>query len=598
MQQMQRKKTNPSFLLRAKLWQTPLEKYVFPLILLVWPLAAVSQGVSLMDPTYALANYTYPDSISHMWFFATFLSNVLGRALVSLPFGKTMLGMNVMTGLIVSATALAAYYILKRMIAGWMVFIGEFLAESLCWCPTVILYNYLSYLLLTLAVLFLFLAVSGVPEKKRWYLLAGLCLGLNVTVKVSNAEYCVLILALWFWCAVTHKRFGGYLRRTFFCVLGFILGAAGPVLVSMVAYGPGAYISMIPELLGTTGGVESYTAGGMLSSILGAYGHSLRWFLILVPCTLVGAAWFIIPLFSRQRWFKWLVYLAGILLVLKFFYSRGMFTINYQDYWCMFEWGMELLILAWIMAVFALVEPEFLESGGGSDERFLAAAVIVELLILPLGSNNYTFPILNCLFLIAPFTVWMLRRLWQETRHSRGHYAWHAMTVMILCMTILQGSLFHVNFAFRDGTDGTPRSVTLTADDAPAAAGMHTIADNAAGISDLHAFLTSAAASSGQPAGTAQSAIVLGNVPGLHYLLGLRPALDTAWPDLDSYPTASMEEALAALGEEEARPLVILHYEEQAQSESAEDKWELIGDYLTEHQYTLAWEGRHYEVWE
>lgn len=591
-------KTGKLFLIRAKRWQAPLERFVFPLILLLWPLAAANQGVSLMDTTYSLANYTYPDSIGHMWFFATFGANAVGHALVSLPFGKTLLSMNLLTGLIVSVTALCAYYILSRMIAGWMVFLGEFAAIALCWCPAVILYNYLTYLLLTLAVLFLFLAVSGVPEKKRWYVLAGVCLGLNVSVKISNVEYCALILALWFWCAITHKKFGGYLRRTFFCVLGFLLGLAVPVGWCMAAYGPDTYLSMIPELLGATGAVSSYTPAGMLTSILSAYGHSLRWFLILVPCTIVGAVWFSMPLFSRRPLVKRLVYLAGMLLVIRFFYSRGMFTTNYQDYWSMFEWGMFLLILCWIGVFFAMAEPSFLESGGGSDERFLGAAVLIELLVLPLGSNNYTFPILNCLFIIAPFTIWMLRRLWQETRNSRPHHAWHAMAMMILCMVFLQGSLFHVEFAFRDGTDGTKRTAVLSPDDNAVAAGMHTTPDNAEEITALTAFLESPEADVQRADGTRRTAIVFGNVPGVHYLCSLPPAVDTTWVDLDSYAAASFAKALQDPALSEERPLVILHDEPAAQSASSGEKEILLRSFLDEQDYHSVWQNGSYEVYE
>lgn len=578
-----------------KRWQAPLEKFVFPIILLLWPLAAANQGVSVMDTTYSLANYTYPEGMGSMWLFATFLANVAGRALSLLPFGGTMLGMNLFTGLIVSVTALVSYYILKRMIAGWMVFLGEFIAIALCWCPTVILYNYLTYLFLTLGVLFLFLAVSGVPEQKKWYLLAGISLGLNTAVKVSNAEYCALILALWCWCAVTKKSFGGYLRRTFFCVLGYLIGFAVPVAGSMIVYGQAAYFSMIPELLGTTGSVASYTPGGMLLSILSAYGHSLRWFLILIPCTLMGAVWFRIPLWRDLPWVKRLVYLAGIAIVVRFYYSRGMFTTNYQDYWSMFEWGMQLLILAFIFLLFGLAQPFFLQSGGGPDEQFLSAAVLTELLILPLGSNNYTFPILNCLFLIAPYVIWMFRRLWQETRHRRAHFAWHAMVVMILVMVLVQGSLFHVSFAFRDGTDGEKRSVPLSVENNRRAAGMFTTPENAAALTELTALL--------QERGITDSgrrAIVFGNAPGIHYLCSLPPAIDSTWPDLDSYGTDQFHAALAAIDaeNEETRPVILIHHEETAQSASAGEKLEILTTFMTEHHYRSTGSAGEYELYE
>ncbi len=118
---------------------------------------------------------------------------------------------------------------------------------------------------------------------------------------------------------------------------------------------------------------------------------------------------------------------------------------------------MMLLVMAIILCVIFI-------AGGFSanpDERFFAAMTLTLILILPLGSNNYTFPVLNCLFVIAPAVLWMLRRIWQETRDIGGHFAWHGMAMMILVMVMVQGALFHWNFAFRDGTDGTKRSAQV-----------------------------------------------------------------------------------------------------------------------------------------
>ncbi len=39
-----------------------------------------------------------------MWYFATWIANVFGNALTKLPWGDTMLGMNVYTSLVVGVT--------------------------------------------------------------------------------------------------------------------------------------------------------------------------------------------------------------------------------------------------------------------------------------------------------------------------------------------------------------------------------------------------------------------------------------------------------------------------------------------------------------
>ena len=570
-----------TFLKKIKPLQKPLETFLFPVLLLLWPLVRANQGISVMDTTYSLTNYVCPESVGSTWKFATLLANALGTFLAKTPLGGSLLAMNLACSLLISVTALVSYAILKRMIAGWMVFLGEFLAISLCWCPSVILYNYLTYLLLTLGCLFLFRGISGVPEGKHWYVLAGICLGLSVTARFANLAEAALIFPLWFWCWVTGKRVGGTVKRTLWCLLGYAIGFGVPVLVSMFVYGPTAYISMIPQILGVGGANSDYTAGGMLSAILSAYGETLHWFLILIPCIIMGVILFQLPLLSNHRGIKKLIYTAGILILVRFFWGRGMFTTLYTDYWCMFEWGMMLLVMAIILCVIFI-------AGGFSanpDERFFAAMTLTLILILPLGSNNYTFPVLNCLFVIAPAVLWMLRRIWQETRDIGGHFAWHGMAMMILVMVMVQGALFHWNFAFRDGTDGTKRSAQVEGN--AITAGMYTTPDNAEELSALTALVQEE-----NLKGT--KTLVFGNAPGLHYLLQLPPAISTAWPDLDSYAAESFAKELSDLSEEKA-PLVILHHTEEISSSSGE-KMDLLGAYLERNAYAPLYDDGVYTV--
>lgn len=569
--------------------QQPMEKFLFPLLLLLWPLAAVNQGVNVMDSTYSLGNYRYGDSVGVMWHFATYLANCLGELFDRTPFGKTMLGMNFLTGLLVSVTALAVYYVLKRMMPGWMIFLGEWIAISLCWCPTVILYNYLTYLLLTLACLFLFLAETSVPRSPRWFVLAGICLGLNVMVRFSNAPQCLLILAVWYYAWITKQEASQCRKDTLFCILGYVLGFGIPLLVILIRYGAGVYAEMIQSLFGMTSQASDYTMAGMLFSILDTYVHTGRWMAIMAAGTVMGTLFLLMPIWRRYEWAKRILYVAGIVLMIRFFYGRGMFTVNYQDYWCMFQWGMCLVILAWAVCLAAM--------GGVAaatvDERFLAAMTLLLLLITPIGSNNYTFPLLNNLFFIGPFTLWMLRRFWQHTRYRREHGAWHIMAIAILVMVLVQGSLFHVCFAFRDGTDGTKRSEQVTGN--TYLAGMQTTAANAAALSGL-------SEATKQYGLTGKKLLTFGNVPGLHVILGMEPALSNTWPDLDSYPVEQLREDLAALDAEEVCPVIIIGKHDSAMTLEEPDtpagqKAALLTAYMEEGAYSLVYENEEYALY-
>ena len=98
---------------RLKKYQEPMEKWLFPIILLFYPLIGVTQGVDITDTTYSLGNYQYGDVLDPMWMIATYIPNVLGRLFMALPGGDTMLGMNIYCSFIISATALVAYYLFR-----------------------------------------------------------------------------------------------------------------------------------------------------------------------------------------------------------------------------------------------------------------------------------------------------------------------------------------------------------------------------------------------------------------------------------------------------------------------------------------------------
>ena len=534
------------FLVRIAPLQHPLERYVFPVLLFLWPLWNAWSGVDVSDSTYSLGNYIEIEE--GMWFYSTFLSNQIGSLLLRMPGGDGLLAMNVKTALLLSVTALACYYCLQRLMPGWMIFLGEFTAISLFWCPTVILYNTLSYVFLTFACLFLFRGVSGVPRRRRHFVIAGVFLGVNLFVRFSNALQVLLILAVWLEEYWSHRRFADAAKDTGACVGGYFLGAGAIFAWVAAQYGAQNYIEGILALFGIDGG---YTFGEMLSSTWSAYRTVLAWMLIMAVCVAAGAVFFRMPLLREHRWVKRGLYCVGILILLRFFWGRGVFTLVYSDYWCMFNWAMMFLIIVIAQDVMGMCGGY----GTTTDERFLCALSLILVVLLPFGSNNYTFPILLDLFVIAPFALWMFRRVWQESRRWEWHFPWYAMVAAVLAMLFAQGALFHLNFSFRDGTDGTPRDTVIAG--VPRAAGMYTTASNAAGLEALYAFLDASEL-------TDRTLLTFGDVPGLSYLFDMDPAISTTWADLESYSEELFAKELADLGglafagHTEQMPVVIL----------------------------------------
>ncbi len=172
---------------------------LFIVILAFYPLRHIGQGIDLWDTGYNYANFQYmgTEHMGSMWMFSTYLANVAGNWLTKLPNADTLRGMNLYTGLFVSVLALAGYFFCTRKLKmpKGIVFVGEMAAISLCWCPTALLYNYLTYVLFLSSYILLYLGLT--KEKKGFLAGAGVLLGANVLVRFSNLPEMGMIVAVW-----------------------------------------------------------------------------------------------------------------------------------------------------------------------------------------------------------------------------------------------------------------------------------------------------------------------------------------------------------------------------------------------------------------
>lgn len=612
-----------------------LLQILFPLLLLLWPMAAVGQGIDLADVTYSLANFRYlgRDGAGSTWFFATYLANRVGGFFDGLG-GNSLLVMEILCSLFICGAALACYFyfVKAEKKPAWIVFLALFLAESLFWLPSVVLYNTLTYFFLALAMLSLYGGVRALGEAKEkkaqiLFLLAGVCLGMNGMVRISNFAQCALILALWYYEVLTNRSFAAALRHTFCCIGGFVLGFALVLLDLAIHYGPAAYFTMIPAILSMGSSASDYTMLSMVKDTINAYINAGKYFaFILVFAVCLGVLFYaaqrIVPNLAaadhggrngepaRGRstaprhagLFRGALAVISLLLygvLVRFLYGRGMFNFIYADYWCMFRWAMVLLLIMLPVMAAALfmktVRPE---------EKFAHAAGILVILITPLGSNNYTFPVLLALFPVLPvFLNFVFERIVPVLRHFLGIEplaegagrkaapfleAAAGVFLMVLATTLLQAGLFHVNFAFGDGTDGTRR--TETVESIPYLAGVHTTPATAAAVTSLYEAVEELTAEGVLP--ESASLITMGNAPGLHLLFAMEPALSNLWTDLDSY---AVEEFTADL-RESGLP-VIIDRKGTAEGVNGPVKREILAGYLADRGYGQVYDGEAFTIW-
>jgi len=585
-----------------------IEYCIYPLALLILPLVNFNQGVDVSDSTYSLGNYLFASRLEGMWVISTYLSNAVGSLIVKMPGATTLRGANIYTGLILAAIGLMVYFGLKKDFDARYVFLGEFVAISFCWIPTGILYNYLSYFVMAAGALLLY---KGITKQNWKYLLAaGFALGLNVFVRIPNITQMALIVALWFACFASGRK---WFRDTCICVGGYAIGVAVPGIVILAKYGITGIMDMITGLSGITSTDETYTPLSMITGPIMAYIQSLKWLALAILVVVCGIIMFkIMP--NRFKTVKTVIYLAVIALMLRFFWGRGMFSFRYyEDYTSMYEWGVFALYLSIAADLYVIVkaviskkqhndktegtaqqsENDKAEDGENDNSELsktmvLAVISLVIIAIAPLGSNNKLYQNLNNLFMVMPFTMYIvfgwIKSAWSKKNENSIPVA--AMLYTILACIAIQSFGFSQTFVFRDGMRGEKRDTCIQG--VESLEGMYTNEANANALTGLCSYMDEQA--------NAEGLILFGDCPGLTFILNKPSALFSSWIDLDSNPVTQIEKELDELKENGSNiPVIIRKVEGSAVA--YETKRALIENYIEQGGYSLTFDNEQYSVY-
>lgn len=513
---------------------------VFSAILLLYPLRHIRVGAEWWDTGYNYGNFTYMDHMDDMWLFSTYFGNAVGNLFTKLPLGNTMLGLNLYTSLVVSALALFAYWFFVKSIKlpPVIVFIGEFLAVSLCWCPTALLYNYLTYVLLAIGVVLLYYALMDEKRSRILFILAGICLGLNVFVRFSNLANMALIVAVWAMGIIRMEKPGKVVKQTLWCILGYVIGLGSGFTFISLQYGADAYIQGILRLLAMPAEASQYTIYSMVIYQFQNYLQNLIWLgYLAVFCILGMVVYQILPKsLNRIKNIGYVVCVFGGFYVLM---CMNMFNMKYSTKMSAFQWAVMLLTATMIAGIYVIFHKKFSE-----QEKLLCGMSIIIIVITPLGSNNHLYSSINNLFLVAPVTLWMLYRFWKwlpkeaVTRKFRiAVYPIKAMFVCIFLMIMLQSTLFGWYYVFSEGNGGENLHTSIENNDI--LKGMLTDEERAGLLSEISSFVS-------ENNLKGREVILYGDIPSMSYYLEM-PFAISAWPDLASYNYLIMEEDLNRL---------------------------------------------------
>lgn len=531
-----------------------VENVVFPLILLLFPLFKANQGIDLWDTGYSLGNYRFFGEIDGVWTLLTFLSNVTGFVLTKLPMGGTMLGMKLYTGLLVSLMALVGYRFFKTKMPAWLAFSGEVAAIGFCWCPTVILYNYLTYFLFLCGAVLLFRGLAG--GRMVCLFLAGIVLGMNVFVRFpGNVLEAALIAAVWYYGALKKKSVRKIVQETGICILGYLTAFLVMLGIVSAFYGMSAFQNMVAGVFGMTTSASDYTFGEMILAILDAYFKGFQWLLYMILCVLPGIPFLVI---KKERFLKLrkIIYCICIPVLFWILGRWGMYNFRYYQKESALQWGAVFLLVAIAHMVWMLVTKRL------DDEwRLIGCIALCIILITPLGSNNYIWPALNNLFFVAPVVFWMVYRFarWGRTYlDATGKvpvFPVKAMLSAILLAFFVQAVGIGCCYVFLDGETGEKREYKVAEN--RVLQGMYTNEMNAETLEEITFFMTENQGEYGD-----KKLILYGNIPALAYYLDKPPAISTTWADLDTSSLEQLKKELEELSQAakqgEESPLVIL----------------------------------------
>lgn len=569
----------------AAKWKTAFEN-LFVVVLAFYPFRHVSWGLDLWDTGYNYANFKYMglEHMDPMWLFSTYLANAAGSFLSGLPNGETLIGMNIYTSLFAGLLAVAGYFFCGKVLRmpSWIAFLGEFTALSLCWCPTAVLYNYITYVLFLAGVILLY---CGLAEEKKGCLIgAGACLGLNVFVRFSNLPEMGLIVAVWAYDVIlwleeksTDKKRTGFWKRllshTGWCLSGYLGALAVMIVWIQLRYGMGNYVAGISRLFGMTDTATDYKAASMVKEMLKVYVENMYWAVRIGVIVTGGLVMFAVAgamergLVKREfrqtgralRIGVRVLWAAVSCAMLGWLYYRGFCSMEFYNYGAMLRPGVLFLMLTMLIAAVRIFHPN-----SPKEEKLISGMLILVIFLTALGSNNKVYPSLNNLFVAAPYTLWQSWRFLTGAgraelgkRPDKGlildSFPVKGILAAFLAMCLFQFGCFGAGFAFAEGTG--VQEVSAVVENNPVLRGMKMSPERAKWMTEITAYAN-------ENGFQGREVILYGGIPSLSYYLQM-PSSFNPWSDLTSYGVGTMRDALSKLsdeiaGEKKEAPVIIM----------------------------------------
>ena len=567
-----------------------IENAVFIGVLLLFPLLLIRYGIDYTDTGYSICNFQSFGKTEGTIQMATFLANALGALFMQLPYGDTYLGIVAYTSIFVGALAVVSYLLLRKFLSQKLVFLGVFVALCVRWCPSVVLYNYISYFLYTLAIVF---SLQGLKKNRTFCLfLAGVLLGANVFVRFPNVTHCLLILTVIFYCVIEKKRTDEIMKKIMVCIGGWISSVLLIWCLISLFYGVNAYTDMISKLFSGTEGDSSYDLLSMLTGNFVEFWAYRKWILLLTGLILAGV---IVYKFCKYKWMKILFvcgYTAGFAFMMKYFHYWAVFTIkDYGSYSAISFWLVLFIITAWILGFKGCLTKRY-----SSELRFMSAVCICTVFLAPIGSNTGILASFNNMYLVLPFVFGILKEELcandtelkiKKLSISKKPIA--LISLFAVAIMVIQGLMFSVFYIYGDYKLNADMVTKIENNEVMRGACVS--AGNAYLIEDVSRYVAENGLAGKQ-------CIAYGNIPIMSFALDMPQALSTSWPDLETYTYEDMAYDLQGI----ERPIIILNkyyafsiFDENVQKDIPKTK--LLADYINDNGYVVSYENEKFAIY-
>jgi hypothetical protein len=433
---------------------------------------------------------------------------------------------------------------------------------------------------------------------------AGVILGLCVAVRMPNITYMAFILPLCYYWFKRRKEDNwgvNLIKRTLYCLCGYIIGIFVPIGYISIRYGITKYPNMVNSLFDMTESATDYKPTSMLSAMFGDYLNYGVWIFAFLIYIMVGIIFFTImnKIFQKKLFegeihnkiiivFKTL-YAFGILVVLRFCYGRGMFGLDYTEYFSMYKWLAVYLVFVIFLCIWTLST-----QSTDNNLKLWSVFLLVTIFITPLGSNNGLYTIINNLFLVAPLSLLLICEFYEKTVdkfYVDTRFVVKTVTNSFMICVFIVSLLFGINFVFHDKPEEGSKRVCVSLKFVSPVNGILTTASKKEDLESLGDFICNSGLVS-------KKLLTYGNIPALSYIFNMQPAIFTTWGDLDSNSLSRIE---TELGELEGYPVIILGVESvdnmTDESTLQYKKLHAIESFMYENNYEQVYENSEFRVY-